>query len=390
VDDFAFRKGHNYGTILVDLERNKPIALLPDRKAETLAEWLIQHPGVEVLSRDRSKAYRSGMTQGAPEAIQVADRFHLVKNLGETLEKVLGNYDTELKVIEQKRRQALVSTEMVVVTAKSTATANAQAQTQANHQKRVQQQQEIKKLTEQQWSQSAIAQTIGVSIKTVQRYLSLPDLPETSSRRSSLGQSSLEPYKQTILEWWNTDIRRPKVLMALLQQKGYTGSDRTLTRYLSSLREAQGLPPTRVQPVKGLPQVIDPQALPLTANRAAYLILKRTENRDTEDLELLEKLVAQHPNLAIAVNLADEFLQLLRQQKSELFDEWLMKALSASLKPFQTFAAGLFDDYSAVKASMMLDVSNGPVEGLNNRLKMVKRQMYGRAGLELLSKRFIL
>jgi transposase len=390
VDDFAFRKGHNYGTILVDLERNKPIALLPDRKAETLAEWLIQHPGVEILSRDRSKAYRSGMTQGAPEAIQVADRFHLVKNLGETLEKVLGNYDAELKAIEQNQRQALVSTEMVVVTVKSTATANAQAQTQANHQKRVQQQQEIKQLTEQQWPQIAIAQTIGVSVKTVQRYLSLPDLSETPSRRSSLGQSSLEPYKQIILEWWNADIRRPKVLMALLQQKGYTGSDRTLTRYLSSLRKAQGLPPTRVQPVKGLPQVIDPQSPPLTANKAAFLILKRTENRETEDLEVLEKLVSQHPSLAMAVNLADEFLQLLREQKAELFDDWLMKALSSALKPFQTFAAGLFDDYSAVKASMILDVSNGPVEGLNNRLKMVKRQMYGRAGLELLSKRFIL
>jgi transposase len=92
----------------------------------------------------------------------------------------------------------------------------------------------------------------------------------------------------------------------------------------------------------------------------------------------------------MAVELADEFLQLLREQKAELFDDWLMKALRSALKPFQTFAAGLFDDYSAVKASMMLDVSNGPVEGLNNRLKMVKRQMYGRAGLELLSKRFIL
>jgi transposase len=129
------------------------------------------------------------------------------------LEKVLGNYDAELKAIEQKQRQALVSTEIVVVTAKSTAN----AQTQANHQKRVQQQQEIKKLTEQQWSQIAIAQTIAVSVKAVQRYLSLPDLPETPSRRSSLEQSSLEPYKQIILEWWNADIRRPKVLMALLQ-----------------------------------------------------------------------------------------------------------------------------------------------------------------------------
>jgi transposase len=390
VDDFAFRKGHNYGTILVDLERNKPIALLPDRKADTLADWLIQHPGVEILSRDRSKAYKSGMDKGAPEAIQVADRFHLVKNLEETLEKVLCSYDSELKAIEQKQRQDSVSTEIVIVVPKPTTTIKSQAETQDAYQKRVQQQQEIRKLSEQQWSQIAIAQTIGVSVRTVQRYLSLPDLPETPSYSRLLGRSSLNPYKQALLEWWNAGIRQPKVLMSLLHQKGYTGSERTLTRYLSALREAQGLPPTRVKPVIGLPQVIDPQSPPLTARRAAYLILKRTENRDAEDLELLEKLVEQHPSLAMAVNLADEFLQLLRQQKAELFDDWLMKALSSSLKHFQTFAGGLFDDYSAVKASMMLDVSNGPVEGLNNRLKMVKRQMYGRAGLELLSKRFIL
>lgn len=85
----VFRKGHQYGTILVDLERHQPIALLPDRKAATLAEWLIQHPGVEVLSRDRFFAYKSGMNQGAPDAIQVADRFHLVQNLGETDEEAI-------------------------------------------------------------------------------------------------------------------------------------------------------------------------------------------------------------------------------------------------------------------------------------------------------------
>jgi transposase len=104
--------------------------------------------------------------------------------------------------------------------------------------------------------------------------------------------------------------------------------------------------------------------------------------------------------------LADEFLQLLRQQRADAFDDWLMKALKSSLKPFVQFAEGLFEDYAAVLASMMTIVSNGPVEGLNNRLKMrcatdgspvahgttrqLKRQMYGRAGLELLSKRFIL
>ena len=122
VDDFALRKGRQYGTILVDLERHQPIALLADRKAETLADWLSQHPGVEVLSRDRATAYKSGMAQGAPKALQVADRFHLVQNLGETLEKVFSSYGTELKAVEQQQRQAGAATGTVVMTAKPTAT----------------------------------------------------------------------------------------------------------------------------------------------------------------------------------------------------------------------------------------------------------------------------
>lgn len=105
---------------------------------------------------------------------------------------------------------------------------------------------------------------------------------------------------------------------------------------------------------------------PLTPRRAAYLIVKREDNRNPEDRELLAQLVAQHRELAIAIELADEFLQLLRQQQADGFEAWLMKALKSSLKPFQTFAEGLFDDYAAVKASMMLKVSNGLVEGSNN------------------------
>lgn len=136
--------------------------------------------------------------------------------------------------------------------------------------------------------------------------------------------------------------------------------------------------------------MIDPQLPPLTARRAAYLILLKEDNRDPEETELLERLVTQHPDLTIAVDLADEFLQLLRQQQADAFDGWLIKALTSSLKPFQKFAEGLFEDYAVVKASMMSEVSNGPVEGLINRLKMVKRQMYGRVGLDLLSKRFIM
>jgi transposase len=273
---------------------------------------------------------------------------------------------------------------------KPTTTLELQAQKILNYQHRVQQQQEIRELSQQQWSQIAIAQAVGVSVRTVQRLLSAPDLPPTASPSCLLGRGLLAPYKQSLLEWWNAQIRQPKVLMVLFRQQGYTGSERTLCRYLSAVRAAQGLPPTRVKPTQGLAQVSDPQTPPLTKSRAAYLILKRVKNRDSQDTKLLAQIVAQHSALALAVELADEFLQLLREQRADAFDDWLRKAIKSSLKPFVQFAEGLFEDYAAVKASMMTTVSNGPVEGLNNRLKLLKRQMYGRAGLELLTKRFIL
>lgn len=390
VDDFAFRKGRQYGTILVDLERHQPIALLPDRKAETLATWLTQHPGVELVSRDRAVAYKSGITQGAPDALQVADRFHLVKNLGEVLEQICFGYRSELKAIEQKHRQALAPAETVVVIAKPTATMKTQERFQATHQNRIEQQQEIKKLYEQGWTQITIAQEVGVSERTVRRWLKLPNFSELSPRRGSFGKSILDAYKPAIIEWWNAGVKQTKLLMIFLKQKGYKGGERTLGRYISQLREAQGLPPRRVQNSKDLPRVIDLQLPPLTARRVSYLLLKREENRDVEEQKLLSLLVAEHPDLARAVELAESFLQLLRQHRADAFDDWLMNAIKSPLKPFKTFAAGLFEDYAAVKLSLTSDVSNGAVEGLNNRLKMLKRQMYGRAGLELLSKRFIL
>jgi transposase len=279
VDDFAFRKGQRYGTILVDLELNQPIALLADRKAETLTDWLIEHPGVEILSRDRSKTYKSAMDKGAPTATQVADRFHLVQNLEETLEKVFSSYGAELKAVgqPQQQAQASVTNEVAIVTPKPM-TPELQAQKITNYQERVQQQQEIRRLSEQQCPQIAIAQAVGVSVRTVQRYLAAPDLPEIAAINDSSGRSILEPYKQSLLEWWNAEIRQPKVLMVLLQQQGYKGSERTLTRYLSSVRAAQGLPPSRVKLPHGLPPAIDPQISPLTKSRAAFLILKRSES----------------------------------------------------------------------------------------------------------------
>ena len=393
VDDFAFRKGHNYGTILVNLETHQPIALLADRKAETLTEWLQAHPGVEVLSRDRSKAYKSAMTEGAPNAVQVADRFHLVQNLSEMLEKAFASYRSELKAAEQLLHQATVTEapeETVLAIAKPTAIEQSQQRIRQNQQRKIEQQKAIKALRAEGWTQTATAQKVGVSRKTVERYSTLPDFPEMPARRPTFGRSILDPYKQQLLEWWNEGIREPSILLKLLEPYGFEGSLRTLQRYISGLREAQGLPPVRIKVHQMLPKVVDPQTPPFTPRQAAYLVVLKPENRQAEEADLLEQLVKQHEDLGRLVELADEFLELLRNRKADAFDGWLMKAVGCAIKPLQTFVTGLFDDYAAVKASMMSEVSNGPVEGLNNKLKMLKRQMYGRASVQLLAKRLIM
>lgn len=242
----------------------------------------------------------------------------------------------------------------------------------------------------QGWLQTAIAQKVGVSLKTVERYSSLPDFPEIPPHRPTFGGSLLEPYKPQLLDWWNAGIRESSILMKLLEPWGFKGSLRTLQRYLRGWREAQGLLPVRIKVVRALPKVVDPPSPPLTPRRAAYLVVLRSENRQAEDVDLLEQLVKQHDDLALLVELSNEFLQLLRQRQADAFDDWLLRAAGCAIEPLPTFAKGLFDDYAAVKASLMNEVNNDPVEGLNNKLKMLKRQMYGRADLELLAKRLIM
>ena len=395
VDDFAFRKGHHYGTILVDLETHAPIALLADRKADTLVEWLETHPGIEVFSRDRSKTYKSAMDKAAPAAIQVADRFHLVKNLGETIATALGDYGPELRAADKAQRQALVDEHdeaIVVIAPKPTPEPDVRPPESARavQQHRIEQQKVIKALSAERWPQAAIAQEVGVSMRTVQRFLAAPDFLPKPPQQIASNRSILAPYKQQILDWWNDKVREPKVLLALLRPLGYKGSIRTVQRYVARLRAAQGLPPIKRPITHPLPKVIDPQMPPLTPRRAAYLAVLKPENREPDDTTLLEKLRHQHPDIEQLFELADDFLQLLRERKANAFDAWLLKALACKLKPLQKFAQGLLDDYDAVKVSMVSKFSNGPVEGLNNKLKMLKRQMYGRASLKLLEKRFVM
>lgn len=162
-----------------------------------------------------------------------------------------------------------------------------------------------------------------------------------------------------------------------------------MARYIRRLRSSQGLE-LRQLPRRRLQRtLVDRQRKLLTARRAAWLVLHRPENRSAEDSKVLTRL-KQHPNLSPAITLAEDFVELVRYRQGERLDQWLERALQITLAPFRRFAEGLKEDYAAVKAGLMLAVSNGQTEGQINRLKMLKRQMYGRAGLALLERRFVL
>lgn len=393
VDDFALRKGHQYGTILVDLETHQPLALLPDRTAETLTEWLKAHPGVEILSRDRSKTYKRGMSAGAPEAIQVADRFHLLHNLQEVLEKVFKGHLPVLKRIEQATSTADSPQPGIPQAAPTPSSRQQQAQKRAQRLERYEQ---VHALRQQGYHIPDIAHHLGMGERTVYTYLSYETFPEWQPTvfRQPPG-SLLDPYKPYLLEQWHQGHQQTRQLFSDSQQQGYGGTYQTVTRYTRKLRSSLSTSTPSPESLNDLPgrgpapKGPSKPSRPLSARRAAWLVLQRPDTLNEERTTRLQHL-CQQPELADAIGLTQGFIELVRQRLPEHLDAWLQTAKNSSIKAFVNFAKGLEEDYDAVKAGLTLEVSNGPVEGLNNRLKMLKRQMFGRAGLGLLEKRLIL
>jgi transposase len=391
VDDFALRKRQRSGTVLIDLERRQPVALLPDRTAETLAHWLREHPGVEVIARDRSKAYADGAHQGAPAAVQVADRFHLLQNLAEALDQVFTTHSQTLDAVNTALRQQPVplpdGAVAVPVPSPDVPTAAQQraAQRQARRQGAYEQ---VWALHRQGWSVATIARQVGLSPRTVQRDLQSATFAGRR-RRSDRGESVLNPYKTTLLERWNAGCRTAARLFRDLQQQGYTGSYGLVAAYARRLRQAQGLAPGQRCTRQRLPVVAESPYQALTPRRATWLVLRRQETHDEAEAHQLAQLQAQHAEVAEAIELAQDFAQLVRQRQPERLDAWLQRAAKSTQEALQRFAKGLYEDYAAVKAGVTLPWSTGPVEGHINRLKMLKRQMFGRAHLDLLSRRFV-
>jgi transposase len=393
VDDFAFRKGHVYGTVLVDLERHHPVELLPDRTADTFATWLRAHPGIEIIARDRSTEYARGATEGAPDAVQVVDRWHLIRNLREVLERMLDRLRTRLLQLDVV---APVSDEVSIYDQLTRRSSTQRAAQQASRVRRMTRYEEVRGLAAQGLKILQIAQQLKMSRVTVRRYLASEQFPERARprRRSSI----LDPYVAYLQERWDTGCHNGVQLWREIRDLGYDGSRRPLIKWVVLRRERMlggpsgyGRPP--ILPIEPVAEAATTdratQQLRLPAPRQlAWLLLRPLTALDDTEQALLRRL-RQEQEVATAYDLTQQFLTMVRERTPDRFDAWLAACATSGVSDLVTFAAGLQREYKPVRSALELPYSTGPVEGHVNRIKVLKRQGYGRAKFDLLRQRVL-
>jgi transposase len=438
VDDWAIRKGQRYGTILIDLERGRVLDLLPGRDGAALQAWLQEHPGVELITRDRWAAFAQAVAAGAPKARQVADRWHLLKNLREAVERLLGRM--AVAVQESLREPVLVAelsltggaTGPVVAPAMATpsgaalvtalaieavppplpsepavasvpsaaskkelptmtdaAAESASARPspsprerarQARRRQRAERYQRVRELRGQGQSLRQIARATGLPVKRVIRYLRLPRCPDWNPGRWTPTQ--LDGFAAYIDDWVKGGGHNAAELYRNLAGRGCRASYDAVRRYLARHLGSTGRPGPRVGPLK--PPAPPPSP---SARKLSFEFIRRPEDRTAEEQGRLERLRAGDVGLREGLDLAAEFAAQIRKSGTQTFADWLAAVAASGCAELRSFAAGLCQDEAAVSAALTEPWSNGPVEGHVNRLKTIKRQMYGRAGFQLLRAR---
>jgi transposase len=380
VDDWAFRKGHRYGTILVDLERHRIVEVLPARNADPLVEWLQAHPGVEVVSRDRAPAYAEAARKGAPQAVQVADRWHLIQNLVEALERCLLRFRPAFKTA------ARVDDSVVGPLPNSSATTlapwqqRAEAVSQQKHELLVERYKRMQTLRNAGFTVLDIAQMVGATRPTVYRYLALGGPPKRQ-RPQRFVRRVLAPYEPYLIRRWSEGCHNRSRLFREIRLLGYQYSTRTVSLFLKRLEQE----PSASAGASSGPRVI---RVP-SARQAACWLVWRKEQLAEEERDYLKRLCDQEPTIALAYELAQEFVTVARGRTGQRFDAWLTRATTSGIIELDGFARGLTDDRAAVEAGLSLEWSNGQTEGQVNKLKLLKRSMYGRANFDLLRLRLL-
>ncbi|MGW4372015.1 ISL3 family transposase [Nocardia takedensis] len=377
VDDFALRRGHNYGTILVDVETHEPVDVLPDREADTLADWLRAHPGVEIICRDRAGAYAEGAGNGAPGAIQVADRWHLWHNLGGAVERTLARHRAHLTAAIGDSPRTPVQhtiTELDPVTPLPVDPQHRRDRTAIRTRQRYS---EIHQLIAAGVSLRGIGQRLGLARGTVRRFARAESVEELLvNNRTGYRAGILDDHKPHLRRRWNEGCTDTAKLLEEITALGYRGSEKTLSNYL--------------RPFRTLSRAPEPPRTPPTVRKATAWIMTNPANLDPTDQQILDTILAASPELTALVGHVRRFAAIMSERRGHDLQRWMTEAATDDQPALRSFLHGLRRDYDAVTAGLTLPWSSGPVEGQVNRIKMLKRQMFGRANTDLLRKRILL
>jgi transposase len=381
VDDWSRRKGRSYGTILVNLETHTVIDLLPDRSAETLATWLRQHPELEVVSRDRSGAYAEGIRQGAPQAVQVADRFHLHKNVTDALERYLTRKHTAVRQAAQDGR-----TVDTPVTDEPPAAAAPPLPTREQPERRARRlarYEEVVALRACGASVRTIAARVGIGQRTVQRWLRAGRFPERRQRSERPRQ--VAPFAAYLRQRWAQGCHNATQLWQELRERGYTGCYGSVAALVATWRGERYRHRGQVKERR----LAAAEAWASTPRQVCWLLLKAPDDLTTDEQAYLTRLYHACPQVAVAEALVEECGAVLRERAVEGLYTWLRGAEASGIKELQGVARSLWLDRQAVEAAVRLAWSNGQVEGKVNKLKTTKRAQYGRATFDLLRRRVL-
>jgi transposase len=392
VDDWAFRRGHNYGTILCDLERRRVIELLPERSAESLARWLNNHPEVEIISRDRGDDYIKGASLGAPQAVQVADRWHLLRNLSDAVRGIVDRLAGKIRrVVETIPRDGPVaeppamSTEGAVncqsLPVESPEPTRYRRLQQERRQRRIDQYRQVRELHQQGVSFRAIGRRLGINRATARRLAQAESFPERAARLIPRRTDALTDYLRSR---WDAGCRNAAQLFAELKAKGENVSYHMVRRRLARWHQRTAL--SAAGP--GAPPPCRPRFSP---RRMVRLLLKPKAEMTEDERALYERLEQEESTLARTAELGRQFRVMIRERRRDALPEWLARSQAPTAPPeIRGFAKGIREDERAVQAALHHEWSNGQVEGQVNRIKTLKRQMFGRANFDLLRRRVLL
>jgi len=358
IDDWAWKRGHRYGTIICDLERRRIIDVLPDREAATVTAWLTGRPSIAVIARDRGAGYRQAATDGSPRAIQVADRWHLMENASAAfLTAVRGS----MRVVRKAVGADVVDPALL---------SSAELRQHAGWLRREKENAGILELAKQGISIKEIVRRTGHSRGVVREVVRGGRTDVFRTR-----MSSLEPFMTALETKWAAGLRNGAALWRELKREGFAGGLRVVTEWTTRQRKDEGTTaggnrPRKAPSARGIARM-------MTTGRDK---LSKTVARTVAIVE------AAAPDLITARDLIDRFHGLIRGRDTAGLEGWVADAKTS---PIASFASGIVQDYLAVKAALSEPWSNGQTEGQNTKLKLVKRQMYGRAKLDLLRARLL-